>query len=103
MSRDQLRQEEAREYRKQVNVLYNQLYKDPKSGLFLDNSTQRIYNAAKEDARLAPIDKKTIERYKLSLETLSRNRQRRYLGSRKRHKSFRSWVVHGPKNILCGE
>ena len=102
MSRNRLRREEEREYERKVDVLYNQFYKDPSSGVFLDNSQERIYQAAKRDARLAPIDRKTIERYKLSLELLSRNRQRRYLGSKKRHNSFRSWIVHGPKNILCG-
>ena len=90
------------EFDKQVDILYNKLYKDPTSSVFLDSSLERIYQAAKRDARLVPIDRSTILRYKLSLETLSRNRQRRAIGTKKRHLSFRSWIVHGPKNILCG-
>lgn len=93
---------EKGEFDKQVDILYNKLYKDPTSKVFLDSSLERIYEAAKTDARLAPIDRGTILRYKLSLEDLSRNRQRRAIGNRKRHLSFRSWVVYGPKNILCG-
>ena len=95
-------EEENKEYDNKVDVLYNKLYKDPSSSVFLDSSTKRIYEAAKRDARLAPIDRSTIERYKLSLESLSRNRQRRAIGTRKRHLSYRKWICHGPKNIICG-
>ena len=102
MSRDQIRREEEEEYRGKVDILYNKFYKDPSSGVFLDNSTNRIYQTARQDASLVPIDRKTIERYRLSLEVLSRDRQRRYLPSKIRYKSWRSWVVHGPKNILAG-
>lgn len=101
MNRADIRAEEEKEYENKVHTLFK-LYKDPTSKLFLDSSTQRIYEAAKKDARLLPIDRKDIIRYKLSLESLSRNRQRRYIGSKKRHDSYRSWIVHGPKNILCG-
>ena len=102
MNRANVREEEEKEYENKVHQLYK-LYKDPSSGLFLESSGKRIYEAAKRDARLAPISRQDIERYKLSLESLSRNRQRRYLGSRKRHNSYRSWKVYGPKNILCGK
>ena len=102
MSRDQIRREEEDEYRGKVDILYNRFYRDPSSGVFLDNSTNRIYQAARQDGSLVPIDKKTIDRYRLSLEVLSRDRQRRYLPSKVRYKSWRSWVVHGPKNIIAG-
>ena len=85
-----------------VDGLYD-LYRDPNSGIFLETSTRKIYDKVKNDSRFYHVDYATIERYKRSLETLSRNRERRALGYRKRHLSFRKWRTYGPNNILTGD
>ena len=69
-----------------VDSLYD-IYRDPQSGLFLETSTQKIYDKIKNDSRFYHVDRTTIERYKRSLETLSKNRERRVLQGRKRHLS----------------
>ena len=93
--------EEQREYDRQVDVLFNKLYKDPSSGVFLDSNLERIYQAARRDARLVPIDRGTIYRYKRTLEQFSRQRERRAIGSRRRHESYRQWKIWGPNNVLA--
>lgn len=85
-----------------VDGLYD-LYRDPESGIFLETSTRKIYDKVKNDSRFYHVDHATIRRYKRSLETLSRNRERRALGYRKRHLSFRKWRTYGPNNILTGD
>ena len=85
-----------------VDGLYD-LYRDPNSGLFLETSTDKIYNKVRKDSRFYHVDRPTIERYKRSLETLSKNRERRVLGYRKRHLSYRKWRTYGPNNILLGD
>ncbi len=69
-----------------VDSLYD-IYRDPDSGLFLETSTQKIYDKVKNDSRFYHVDRATIERYRRSLETLSKNRERRVLQGRKRHLS----------------
>ena len=69
-----------------VDSLYD-IYRDPDSGLFLETSTQKIYDKVKNDSRFYHVDLAIIERYRRSLETLSKNRERRVLQGRKRHLS----------------
>ena len=89
------------DFDQKVDSLYK-LYLDPASGLFLDSSLPRIYQQANRDAQLAPTDYNSIIRYKRSIEAISRSRQRRAIGNRPRHLSFRRWITWGPNNILLG-
>ena len=93
--------QEENNFDKKTDQLYK-LYLDPASGLFLDSNLPRIYQAANRDAQLAPTDYNSIIRYQRSLESISRSRQRRAIGNRPRHLSFRRWITWGPKNILLG-
>ena len=93
---------DPRDFKGTVDSLYD-LYRDPSSGIFLETSTKKIYDKVKRDSRFYHVDYATIERYKRSLETLSKNRERRVLGHRKRHLSFRKWRTYGPRNILLGD
>ena len=95
--------EERREYDNKVDTFYNKLYKEPSSGIFLDTNTRRIFEAAKQDARIAPVSRADIERFKLSIESISRNRQRRTIGNRSRHLSFRRWKCFAPKCIVAAD
>lgn len=69
-----------------VDSLYD-LYRDPNSGLFLETATNKIYDKVKNDSRFYHVDRSDIERYKRSLEALSKNRERRVLKGNKRHLS----------------
>lgn len=79
------------------------LYRDPQSDIFVDKNTERIFQKAKTDAILNPIKHSDIEKYKLSLSTLSRDHERRVLRGRKRVLSFRKWLTYGENNILCAD
>lgn len=84
-----------------VDELYK-VYLDPSSHLFLDSNTQRIYEQANRDAALAPTTHAEIIRYQRSLEDISRARQRRTIGQKKRHLSQRKWITWAPKCVLLG-
>ena len=79
------------------------LYRDPQSGIFVNKNTEHIYKEAKSDALLNPIKHSDIEKYKVSLSTLSRDRERRILRGRKRVLSYRRWLTYGENNILCAD
>ena len=85
-----------------VDGLYD-LYRDPHSGLFLETSTNKIYNKVRRDSRFYHVNRSDIERYKRSLTTLSKNRERRVLGYKRRHLSFRRWRTYGPLNCVLGD
>ena len=79
------------------------LYRDSQSDIFVDKNTERIFQQAKKDAILDPITHSDIQRYKLSLSTLSRDHERRVLRGRRRVLSFPKWLTYGENNILCAD
>lgn len=79
------------------------LYRDSQSDIFVDKNTERIFKKAKTDAILDPVTRSQIEAYKLSLSTLSRDKERRILRGRQRVLSFRRWLTYGENNILCAD
>lgn len=79
------------------------VYRDPQSAIFVDKDTERIHREAKSDALLNPIKYSDIEKYKHTLTTLSKDKERRVLRGRKRVLSFRRWITYGENNILCAD
>lgn len=79
------------------------LYRDPQSDIFVDKDTERIFQKAKKEAILNPIKRSDIQKYKLSLSTLSRDKERRILRGRRRVLSYRKWLTYGENNILCAD
>ena len=88
--------------RLKITRLY-QLYRDPSSELFLNTNVKEIYDACKRDSSLNRVTYNDIYRFKSSIETLSRNKERNYLRGRSRHLSFRKWKTNGPLNICLGD
>ena len=80
-----------------------QSFKDPSSALFLETSTKRLYELAKQDAKLSTVSYNDIKRFKTSVESISKSFEQRTLRSRQRHLQYRQWRVFGPLNILLGE
>lgn len=89
---------EVNDYEKNLKTFHS-LYRDPSSNIFLEKNDERIYNEAKTDSFLSPISHSQIERYKRSIELISRDREYRILRGRKRVISFRPWRTYGPNNI----
>lgn len=84
------------------NDVSDKLYKrylNPASKFFLVKNINDIYNQAKKDADLNPVTYKDILTFKNSLETISREKEKRILKWRKRHLSYRKWVTWGPNNV----
>ena len=90
------------DFRGRLNTFYSK-YRDPTSTLFLEKDIDRLYSEAKRDADLNPVSRAEILRFKSSLSTLSRDREKRILRGRKRVLSYRRWIVFGPNNILLGD
>lgn len=90
------------DFQKKLNLFYKR-YRDPQSGFFLESNTNRIFEEAKRDSYLHSVTRKDIVRFKNSLSTLSKNKERRILRGRKRVCSYRKWISWGPKNILLGD
>ena len=89
-------------FQQKLNLFYKR-YRDPQSGFFLESNTNRIYEESKRDSYLHSVTRKEILRFKNSLSTLSKNKERRILRGRKRVCSYRKWISWGPKNILLGD
>ena len=89
---------EENDYEKNLRTFHS-LYRDASSNIFLEKNDERIYNEAKTDSFLNPISHSEIQRYKRSIESISRDREQRYLRGRKRVISFRRWRTYGPNNI----
>ena len=79
-----------------------QSYINPENHLFLEQDTRKLYEAAKNDANLYPVTYKDIDKFKRSIENISRGFQSRTLRSRRRHLEFRSWLTYAPHSILLG-
>ena len=89
---------EVNDYEKNLKTFHS-LYRDPSSNIFLEKNDERILNEAKTDSFLSPISHSQIERYKWSIELISRDQEQRILCGRKRVISFRPWRTYGPNNI----
>ena len=79
-----------------------ELYRDPESRLFLQTDTEKIYQAAKNDAKIHPVTRKEIHDFKSSIESASRDFETRTLRSRQRHITHRQWLSFSPLSILLG-
>ena len=77
---------------------------NPTSDLFLETSTENIYQAAKRDANLYPVSRDEIERFKLNLELSSRDFAQRTLGNRQpRYLNYKSYISFSPRSIIAGD
>ena len=79
-----------------------ELYRDPESHLFLQSDTKKIFEAAKNDAKIYPVTRKEILDFKASIESASRDFERRTLRSRVRYTAHRRWISYSPLSILLG-
>ena len=86
----------------QINLL-KQLYRDKNSGLFLLKDTEKLYQNAKNHARLANVSRETIKKFKATIESLSRTKAEKILRGNKRRYSFRKYIFYGPNQILLGK
>ena len=77
---------------------------NPNSDLFLETSTENIFQAAKRDANLYPVSRDEIEAFKLNLELASRNFAQRTLGNRQpRYLNYKSYISFSPRSIIAGD
>ena len=86
----------------QINLL-KQLYRDKNSGLFLLKDTEKLYQNAKNHARLANVSRETIKKFKATIESLSRTKAEKILRGNKRRYSFRKYIFYRPNQILLGK
>ena len=78
-------------------------YRDPTSHLFLENGTDRIFAAAKNDSRIFKASKSQIEQYQQSLSEISRSYEKRLLHGKNRAIQRRSYINFSSLNILVGD
>ena len=88
--------------RRELNTLYNQ-YRNFTSPLFMQTDTRKIYQEVKRQALLDRVSNKQIQRFKDSVEGISRSYARRILRDRPRYLQFRQWKSFAPLNILLGK
>ena len=78
-------------------------YRDPTSHLFLENGSDRIYEAAKNDSNIFKASKTEIKDYQDSLSELSRSYEARLLHNQNRSLQRRSYINFSSLNILVGD
>ena len=81
------------------------LYKDfsnPDSKNFANINVEQIFRNAQQDASQHPVSRHEISQLQLSLESLSKARERRILKGKVRKVSFRKWIFFGPRHTLLG-
>ena len=76
---------------------------NPNSKLFLETNSEKLFQAAKEDANLFPVTRDEIQFFKNNLETASRNFQSRVLRDRPRYLRFKSYITFAPRTILAAD
>ena len=77
------------------------LYRDPKSNLFLVRDTKRIYHLAKSHARLSDLTFGDVYAFKQSIESLARTKSDKILRGRRRY-SFRKYRLFG-SSVISGD
>ena len=78
-------------------------YRDPTSHLFLENGTDRIFEAAKNDSRIFKASRSQIKQYQESLSEISRSYEARLLHGQNRSLQRRSYINFSSLNILVGD
>ena len=77
---------------------------NPNSELFLETNTEKIFQAAKNDANLYPVSRDEILTFKKNLELSSRNFEQRTLGNwQPRYLNYKSYISFSPRSIICGD
>ena len=85
-----------------LNNLYSN-FSNPNSISFASVDIEQILRDSNSDASQHPVTRDDIKRFQLSLESISRQRERRILKGRKRKASFRKWVVYSPRHLILGD
>ena len=85
-----------------LNNLYSN-FSNPNSISFASVDIEQILRNSNSDASQHPVTRDDIKRFQLSLESISRQRERRILKGRKRKASFRKWVVYSPRHLILGD
>ena len=86
----------------QLNSLYNE-FTNPNSPNFASVNINDIYRNSKSDSSQHPVSRSDILEFQASLESLSRQKERRLLRGRKRKASFRKWIVFCPRHLIVGD
>ena len=84
-----------------LNQLYHS-FTDPNSRNFANVNVEQFFQNSKSDALKHPVSRDDIKYFQSSLESLSRQKERRLLGGRKRKASYRKWIVFAPRHIILG-
>ena len=84
-----------------LEALY-QDFLDVNSKNFASVNVDQIYRNSLNDAQRHPVSRNAIEKLKSSLESISREKERRVLKGRKRKASFRKWLTFAPRHIILG-
>ena len=84
-----------------LEALY-QDFLDVNSKNFASVNVDQIYRNSLEDAQRHPVSHDAIKELKTSLESISREKERRILRGQKRKASFRKWLTFAPRHIILG-
>lgn len=79
----------------------NNLYRDPKSNLFLVRDTKKIYEIAKAHSQLSQLTYGDVHAFKQSIESLARTKSDTILRGRRRY-SFRPYRLYG-SSVISGD
>lgn len=85
-----------------IENLYNQ-FTNLNSPNFASVNINEIYRNSRSDSLKHPVSWQDIKDFQLSLESLSRQKERRLLRGKKRKASFRRWYTFSPRQIVCGD
>ena len=85
-----------------LNDLYSN-FSNPNSVSFASIDVEQVLRDSNSDATRHPVTRDDIKRFQLSLESISRQRERRILKGRKRKASFRKWIVYSPRHLILGD
>ena len=70
---------------------------------FASVNINEIYRNSQSDSLKHPVSWQDIKDFQLSLESLSRQKERRLLRGKKRKASFRKWYTFSPRQIVVGD
>ena len=85
-----------------LNSLYRE-FTNLNSPNFANINIGDIYRNSKSDSSQHPVSRNDILEFQASLESLSRQKERRLLRGRKRKASFRKWIVFSPRHLIVGD
>ena len=82
---------------------FSKNFTDVTSPLFAETNVNKIYHLAKSDSLSHPISIASIHKLKSEVEAISKLKERHILKGEKRKISHRSWISHGPRNLLIAD